>query len=85
VVDGPKIPDELRVCVVEDWTAPGEMFGEFVDPMIVARRRWKEARGEWAEAHGITPRGLSAVAPYGRPVFRDETHFLAQHPEARRG
>ena len=89
-----ELPEELKRCWVEDWVRPDDDLREVEttstpDPgtvaMLVARRRWKNARGEWAEAHGITPRDLSVIAPYGRPVFRDETRFLAQHPEARSG
>ena len=43
--------------------------------LMIGRRRHRDARWAWAEENGIDVRALSALAPTGRPVFRDYGEF----------
>lgn len=69
--DGQALPAHLAVCYVEEWTVPGDgshMVGSSPDAdpaedyaaarAVVARRRWEQARWEWAAAHGVDWREL---------------------------
>lgn len=78
---GIEIPEELRHCYVEDWAEYGEgsdLSARGVDPgesrewarYFRAHRRWKTARDEWAEEHGIPWREMSSRYPTGRPRWR---------------
>lgn len=60
----PQPPPGLAVCVVEDWTAPGETTGGDAEDAATRRaalawRRWREARAEWAATHAIDWRELA--------------------------
>lgn len=57
-VGPPQPPAELTVCVVEEWAGPGEVTADGVEDAAVrlqalAWRRWRRARGQWADQAGV--------------------------------
>jgi hypothetical protein len=80
-VDDGIVPDELRLCFVEDWVERGE---DGADPQVAAWRHWKDARTAWQETHGLTPGELMALAPMGRPRFRDREKYHRRPSRTRR-
>jgi len=43
--------------------------------MLAARRRWKQAREQWAADHGMTWRAFSGTYAHGAPRWRDRQTF----------
>lgn len=83
-----ELPEHLRVpCWCEDWLDPDEQPRQWatVDTpedlafhlSLIARRRWKAARLEWAEERGMTWREFSGSYAHGRPRWRDWPTYLA--------
>lgn len=84
---GVEVPERLRVCIVEDWTAAGDphpcWHDGCADPQCVevaAHVRWEKARSAFAAEHRVTWKdspadwfALCAMTTGGRPRWRDRT------------
>lgn len=80
-----EVPEHLRVCYVEDWAEPDdapacrnaaphdEQECRTMGWALVAWQRWKAARREWADTHGVdlvdVP-GMAGCAPRWRQSQR---------------
>lgn len=78
------VPPHLRVCVVQDWVAPGEdvpyYWRDDAWPqwsVVEGWTRWREARAKWCAEQGVDPRALNDVYP-GRtpPRYEDPALFM---------
>ncbi|MEU0587996.1 hypothetical protein [Streptomyces sp. NPDC006132] len=71
-------PRLLAPAVVEEWLTPVELDTlTDAEALIVARRRWVDARDEYAREQTDDERGLRArvaqlCGPVSRPVWREE-------------
>lgn len=95
--DLPVPPPELLRCEVEDWVAPferpepwwfsgsgadlpGALFWRYV---MLARRRWRDARHAWGDEHGLDRSELAELVPPRRPQFRDSSAYDLVGPVGR--
>lgn len=87
-----RMPARLQVCYVEDWVKDGEpvnLHGRTHSPdretearMLLARRRFREARAKWLqdlERRGIEP---PTLPPAGRPLLRSPRTRNSRRGEA---
>jgi hypothetical protein len=75
------VPDVLLRCFVEDWLEEKEFAPncgrpcpppgcvDHDDPRMVARRRFREIRGRWAQAQRAQGRAVPHLPPPGRPTW----------------
>ncbi|WP_326826449.1 hypothetical protein [Streptosporangium sp. NBC_01756] len=82
-------PEKLMVCFVEDWVSsrwtPAEWQRQNIESFtdlvwtvkVHAWRRWRTARAEWLDQHGIPRERQGQLIPQSRPRFRDYAAFEA--------
>jgi hypothetical protein len=75
-----RLPEELALCVVEDWVTPAELAGEAEPDFVavgLAGQRWLHAREVWLRELGA-PKSDPRWRPPGLPGprFRDRSAFV---------
>jgi hypothetical protein len=76
--DYPCPPHLLAPAGIEEWLTPEELATlTEAEAMLRARRRWVDARDDYAreqtgDDHGLRARVARLCGPVGRPVWRDE-------------